>query len=222
MAKAASMHDIAPKQINQLDNLSRTILASEESERQLIAIYGAPGSGKSTLAAALGVNINAASPGSCTIVPMDGFHLDDGVLRERGLLHRKGAPETFDVDGFLHLHQQLLDNTGEPIAVPLFDRSMELSRAGARIIAPSVRTILIEGNYLLLQQPRWAELAHFYHLTVQVDVPISELERRLMMRWLEQGLSADQARAKVRDNDLPNAQLVIARSRAPKIVFAGA
>lgn len=214
------MQDTTPKQISQIEDLTQRVLSHQRGKRQLVAIFGAPGSGKSTLVERLCASINAGSAGSCAIVPMDGFHLDDAILRERGLLPRKGAPETFDVEGFIHLHRRLSDNLDESIAVPLFDRDMELSRAAARFVPQSVETVLIEGNYLLLQQPGWADLAQFYGLTIQLDVPVDELERRLMERWDDQGLSPQEAHAKVHGNDMLNAKLILSQSQAPDVLFA--
>jgi pantothenate kinase len=209
-----------PTHVNEVEKLAQMVLRRQDGQRQLIAICGAPGSGKSTLVEVLNNTINAHAEGSCAIVPMDGFHFDDAVLRERDLLHRKGAPETFDIDGLIHLHRRLSDNQDQSVAVPLFDRDNELSRAAARIIPRSVQTVLIEGNYLLLDQPGWLQLAPFYTLTIQLDVPLHELKRRLMERWDEQGLSFQEAQTKVQGNDMPNAKLVLAQSRAPDIVYA--
>lgn len=211
--------DTSATQVSGMDGLVQTVLRRQDGHRQLIAICGAPGSGKSTLVEMLSDAINAQAEGSCAIVPMDGFHFDDAVLKERNLLPRKGAPETFDVDGLLHLHQRLAENQDQSVAVPLFDRDRELSRAAARIIPRSVQTVLIEGNYLLLDQPGWAKLAPYYTLTIQLDVPVDELERRLMKRWDDQGLSSQEARTKVEGNDLPNAKQVLAQSRAADIIY---
>src|SRR3954451_4458492 len=64
---------------------------------RLLGITGAPGAGKSTLAGAL------ARRATLTVVAMDGFHYADVELTRRGLLERKGAPETFDAEGYAAL-----------------------------------------------------------------------------------------------------------------------
>ena len=95
------------------------------AQRFVVAIAGPPGSGKSTLAQRLNVVL---PEDASAVVPMDGFHFDDVVLDSRGLRPRKGAPETFDYAGFAALLKRI--RAGEPeIAIPVFDRSMELSRA---------------------------------------------------------------------------------------------
>jgi pantothenate kinase len=85
---------------------------------------------------------------------MDGYHFDDAVLNERGMRARKGAPETFDVGGLGHMLRRLKLNDEDEVAVPVFDRAIEISRAAARLISKTVSTIIVEGNYLLLDLPR--------------------------------------------------------------------
>ena len=218
---SARMQKSQPVRLNRVEDLAAHIRSdAEKGSRQIVAICGAPGSGKSTLAAALETHLNATIPGFCAIVPMDGFHFDNDVLSDLGLLDRKGAPETFDISGFLDLHRRLRANDDEQIAVPIFDRSMELSRACARLIDRAVRVVLVEGNYLLLRRERWKDLAEIYDLTVRVDVTVAELKRRLMERWLSHPLPPVEAKAKVARNDLPNAELVIGNSVDPDIVFS--
>lgn len=184
------------------------------SKRFIVAIAGPPGSGKSTLAA----NLHEVLPeGSSAVVPMDGFHYDDAVLEQRGLRQRKGAPETFDFAGFDTLLRRIRSLEPE-IAIPVFDRSMELARAGAAIIGPDVKFILVEGNYLLLDEKPWSGLGDRFDFTIFVDVPRAELERRLLERWREHGRPDDEARAWVAGNDMPNVDRVLASRRQADLV----
>ena len=183
--------------------------------RFLVALAGPPAAGKSTLAAEL---VTALGQGA-KAVPMDGFHYDDAVLIARGARARKGAPDTFDVQGFLHLLRRLRHEA--EVAIPLFDRALEISRAGADIIGPADQILVVEGNYLLFDQAPWPEAAALFDLTVWIDVPLPELERRLLDRWARYGKSEAEARAWIEGNDLPNIRTVIAGSAPADVVLAG-
>lgn len=180
--------------------------------RFLAALAGPPGAGKSTLAAEL---VAALGQGA-KAVPMDGFHYDDAVLIARGARGRKGAPDTFDVQGFRHLLQRL--RVEPEVAIPLFDRELEISRAGADIVGPDDQILIVEGNYLLLNEAPWPELAPLFDLTIWIDVPEAELDRRLMARWAHYGKTPDQARAWIDGNDMPNIRRVTQGSRPADLV----
>jgi len=201
--------------MSEIASLAATIFRrAGKSERFVVAIAGPPGSGKSTLAERLSEVLPADRT---AVVPMDGFHYDDIVLNQRGLRPRKGAPETFDFAGFAALLGRIRSSEAD-IAIPVFDRSMELSRAGAAIIGSDVKFVLIEGNYLLLNEQPWSALAGLIDFSVFLDVPRAELERRLMDRWREHGKSDEDARSWIASNDMPNIERVLARRRAADLV----
>ncbi|MBL9047239.1 MAG: nucleoside triphosphate hydrolase [Tabrizicola sp.] len=179
--------------------------------RFIAALAGPPGAGKSTLAADLVVRLGPAAK----VVPMDGFHYDDAILIARNQRHRKGAPETFDVPGFAHLLARL--RTEDEVAIPIFDRSLELSRGSADIIGPDQRILVVEGNYLLLDALPWTGLDRHFDLTVMIDVPEAELNRRLLARWAHFGKTPKEARAWIDGNDLPNIRRVTRESRAADV-----
>lgn len=205
-----------------IDALARDILArAQDRRRYVLAIAGAPGSGKSTLAGALLAALEAEAPGAAALVPMDGFHFDDAVLEARGRRFHKGSPDTFDVGGLAAALGRIRDADAD-VAVPLFDRDLEIARAGARVVPADAPVILVEGNYLLLDDAPWDRLAPLFDRTLFVSVPEAELERRLLARWRGHGLDADAGRARTYDNDLPNARLVAARSRPADVLWPGA
>lgn len=202
--------------MSELAHIASTIFKhAGKAERFIVGIAGPPASGKSTRAEALA---ELFPQGSAVVVPMDGFHYDDRILDQLGLRHRKGAPETFDFAGFATLLRRLKSRE-QNIAIPLFDRSLEISRAGAQIVGSDVKFILVEGNYLLLDEEPWSGLEPLFDFTIFVDVSRDELERRLVARWREHGRPDDAARKWIDTNDMPNIDRVLRARRKADLVI---
>lgn len=191
------------------ENINRV---TPRNGRRLVALVGPPASGKSTLA-----DMVAAQVPDSAVIPMDGFHLDDRLLKARGLLARKGAPDTFDVSGLCHLVARL--KTEDDIIFPIFNREQEQAIAGAGHIGPETRTVIVEGNYLLLDAQGWRDLSDLWDFTVLLTVPEDTLRERLMTRWAQHGYSAEDAALKTDTNDLPNARAVAERALPADMVI---
>lgn len=180
--------------------------------RIVVALAGPPGAGKSTVSEALVEALNSVMPGSAAVVPGDGFHYDDAVLGSLNLLDRKGSPDTFDVGGFRSLLLRLRANNEPAVAVPVFDRTLEISRAAGRLISSDVKYLIVEGNYLLLDLAPWSSLRDCFDATIMLQVDRKTLEARLLDRWRSLGFDESTSYEKVRRNDLPNADIVISAS----------
>lgn len=191
------------EQVNQLAERIHSLRSDDQ--RLIVAICGAPGSGKSTLAEQCARRLIAQKCATETL-PMDGFHLDNQILEARGLLPRKGAPQTFDAAGFVTLIHRL--KRGDHVFFPSFDRDRDIAIAGAGEISPQTPVVLVEGNYLLFDQSPWNALAPMWDLTVRLHVPAPELRARLIHRWLSQGFSRAAATRRAEQNDLANAALI--------------
>ncbi|SCX05411.1 Pantothenate kinase [Agrobacterium sp. DSM 25558] len=183
--------------------------------RFIVAIAGPPGAGKSTLADALYSELIKRSE-KAEVLPMDGFHMDNGILRERGLLSRKGAPETFDVRGFFDI-VTAVRKADQDVLVPVFDRSREIAIASARSVSSETRFILAEGNYLLLNEEPWVRLKNSFDFSIFVGPTVEVLEQRLRDRWIGYGLDDAGIAAKLYENDLPNGKRVVQNSQEADI-----
>lgn len=191
-------------------------LPARPGARFLLALAGPPATGKSTLAERLTQRLSAQGR-QAALLPMDGFHLDNRLLAARGLLARKGAPETFDSDGFLAMIRRV--KAGGEVVVPVFDRDRDIAIAGAAIIGRETGIVVVEGNYLLFDRPPWRDLAALWDLSVFLTAPEPTLRDRLVARWLHHGLDAAAALARAEANDLPNARLILAHRLPASLVL---
>lgn len=183
-------------------------LPERAGARRLVALAGPPATGKSTIADALRAAL-VARGANAVVVPMDGYHLDNRILSERGLLSRKGAPETFDAHGFIAMIRRL--KAGEETFVPVFDRTRDIAIAGAGLIPATADTIIVEGNYLMFDEAPWRDLAPLWDAALFLDASEAVLRERLVQRWRDHGLGDQAAVARAEENDLPNARRILAR-----------
>ncbi|RTQ97680.1 nucleoside triphosphate hydrolase [Halomonas nitroreducens] len=207
-----------PPHIDSLTEVTRRILSAIEGHRRvLVALAGPPGAGKSYRSEQLLQSLEAQRPGQAVVVPMDGYHFDNAVLGT-DQLPNKGAPHTFDAAGLMADLERIRLDAGS-VAVPVFDRPLDLARAGARMVTPDHRIVIVEGNYLLLDQGPWRALHDLFDLSVMLEVDDETLEQRLVERWLAMGRDAEAARHKALDKDMPNARLVNTTSIQPDMVW---
>lgn len=193
----------------QLDGLAAQVLERPSKGRRLVALAGAPASGKSTLADALAEALDRAGA-TVQVVPMDGFHLDNRLLKARGLLSRNGAPETFDATGFVHLVTCL--KAEQEVVYPLFDRERDIAVAGAGHVGDDCDVVVVEGNYLMFDADPWRALAPLWDVSVRISPSMDVLRTRLINRWTAHGLSHEDAIARTEGNDLASAKLIAQRA----------
>jgi pantothenate kinase len=187
-------------------------------ERRLLGLAGPPGAGKSTLAAAL---CDVLGPHAAR-VPMDGFHLANRVLRELGIADRKGSPASFDAGGFQALLRRLRENTEEVVYAPEFLRELEEPIAGALAVPRGVPLVIVEGNYLLLDEGPWRATSGFFDEVWYLSPEESLRRERLLRRHVTHGRPASVAEAWVAGNDEPNARVVAATAHRATYVVAKA
>ncbi|MFI2709759.1 nucleoside/nucleotide kinase family protein [Micromonospora sp. NPDC018662] len=194
-----------PAQVLPLAELvARARALAADGPRQLLGIAGAPGVGKSTLAERIVAEVGPTA----RLVPMDGFHLAGPALTRLGRVGRKGAPDTFDVNGFVATLRRLRRLEPTSVWAPEFRRDLEEPVAGAIEVPPEVRLVVTEGNYLLLRDDPWEEVRSLLHQAWFLDLDAELRLRRLTARHEAYGKSPEQARAWALGSDEENARLV--------------
>lgn len=160
--------------------------------------------------------------GFAAVLPMDGFHLSNGELDNLGLRAIKGAPETFDVVGFVRLLARVRRDSTSRLLWPAFDREQEKTVPDAIAITPTTRLTVTEGNYLLLDRPVWRDVRPLLDEVWYVDAPRNVLRERLLARARDGGRTEAESIRKVDSSDLRNADLVETTKAAADRHLSGA
>ncbi|KAK9365572.1 putative uridine kinase [Lipomyces kononenkoae] len=196
--------------------------------RVLIAVAGPPGSGKSTIAKEVVTRLNAKPSKPVAVnVPMDGFHLTQATLntfpnREEAFA-RRGAPWTFDADGVVNLVTSLYKTSKDRSIVhkaPGFDHITKDPVKDAITITSDIEYIILEGNWLLLDEAPWSTMSNMVHDTWFVDVQPELALKRVAYRHIKSGIESNwnDAVLRAQSNDLPNGTLVRTKLVKPGIV----
>ena len=170
--------------------------------RLIIGITGPPGTGKSTFAGQLLDRLDRAA-----LLPMDGFHLSNRQLDRLGRRDRKGAPDTFDVDGYVTALRRAATSGGD-VYVPDFDRTLDESVAAGGVVAADARVVITEGNYLALSERGWGPVRREIDRLFYFDCSLEVRRSRLIARHVAGGRSRVEAQRWVDLVDGPNAELI--------------
>ena len=186
--------------------------------RILVLLAAPPGAGKSTLASFL-ERLSRERAGLCPVqaVGMDGFHRRQEYLlshtTERDgktirMVEIKGAPVTFDLEKLLSAVRRVA--AGETCGWPVYDRLLHNPVEDALTVDGEI--VMLEGNYLLLDEEGWRDLAAYADYTVSVSAGEELLRDRLIDRKSHTGVAEDAAVRFVDYSDMPNVRLCLAQS----------
>jgi len=180
-------------------------LLDSHSKRTLIGIVGKPGAGKSTVVELIQKKYG---PEEVSVIPMDGFHLSNEELINLGRRDRKGAPDTFDVSGFISLIKKVKQEPQVNHKFPIFHREIEASVNDEGIVSKESKVIVIEGNYLFSEEHNWSGLFplldHTWFIEIDDDVRIE----RLIARHIRYGKTPVEAENWSRGSDEANARFI--------------
>ncbi|VEP39744.1 MULTISPECIES: nucleoside/nucleotide kinase family protein [Tessaracoccus] len=204
MESSATSHLARPITATLDDLVARAAHLAQRPGRTLLGIVGAPGAGKSTVCEALSTGLGEQA----VVVGMDGFHLDNEVLIALGRRQRKGAPDTFDVPGYLSLLNRLRATAEDVTYAPRFDRALEMAIGSAVPVPRTTPLVITEGNYLLYDGGGWEDVREALDEVWYLDVSDQELRNRLVARRMSYGESHEAALDWVQGVDEANASVV--------------
>lgn len=216
---------------HQIEDLAALVHSRSKNKqgRYLIAIAGGPGSGKTTIATSLAQKLRESKPADEAVItiPMDGFHLPrstlDGMPNKEEAYIRRGAPWTFDVAAtleFVHRLSTWANSTShatpeECIYAPSFDHAVKDPTPNGVVIPPDASIVILEGLYLLLDEPGWSEIAPLVDLRILVTVDLMEARTRVAKRHVEAGIepTLEDGFRRVDQNDYLNGEMIYEQSR---------
>jgi pantothenate kinase len=221
------------------DQLADRVLSlSNPASRYMVAIAGVPGSGKSTAAAEVSRRLNerregTAQPDGCQVpcaiaVPMDGFHYYrrelDAMPDAESLHARRGSHWTFNAHAFVAAMHRV--RTRNEVLLPSFQHGVGDPVEDNIVVATHHTLVLVEGNYLLIDEPPWHELADLFDDTWYIDCDVDVAMERVYARQVGDGRLPDVVQGRIAGNDRPNADFIAAVSRhraavlVPSLPFA--
>ena len=193
-------------------------LQKRKAERLLVLLAAPPGAGKSTLLSFLR-QLSIGQPGLVPIqaIGMDGFHRRQEYLqthfverdgRRLPMVEIKGAPITFDLDKLTEAVRQVSE--GQICGWPAYDRLLHNPVENAQTVDGDI--VLLEGNYLLLDEDGWRDLRSYADYTISVRAPEELLRRRLINRRMKTGVDPEPATRFVDFSDLPNVRVCLKKT----------
>lgn len=196
-------------------------LFHRKQKRLIVFLAGPPAAGKSTLALFLEkLSLEYETLAKVQALSMDGFHYPNMYLDTHETVRNgvriqlrkiKGSPETYDTTAMGNALRQICDDRDTHAECgymwPGYDRTIHDVVPGKYAISGDI--LLIEGNYLLLEESPWKELRAYADETIFVYAPEDMLKDRLVNRKIHGGSSRQEAEAWVAHTDIRNIERVL-------------
>ena len=185
--------------------------AATQQRRIIVFLAAPPGAGKSTLALFIESLCN-----DIQALSLDGFHYPQQYLKSHSLVIHdeevlmskiKGSAETFDTHAFKKHLEQL---AGDDCWWPIYDRNLhDVVDHRIHVTKPIV---LIEGNWLLLNELPWNEMVKAADATMFIHAELKLLKERLIERKIRGGSSPEEALHFYETSDRINCERVMKHS----------
>ncbi|XP_071719827.1 putative uridine kinase C227.14 isoform X2 [Rutidosis leptorrhynchoides] len=200
----------------------------------IVGLAGPPGAGKTTIASEVAKRLNKMWPQkSCSfdsqvgppeiavVLPMDGFHLYrhqlDSMEDPKEAHARRGAPWTFNPDLFLKCLKTLREQGS--VYAPSFDHGVGDPIEDDIFVNVQHKVVIVEGNYILLEEGTWKDISSMLDEKWFVDVDIDVAMERVLKRHISTGNTPDIAKQRIEYNDKPNAELVFKSKKNADLII---
>ena len=209
------------------DRCGSLIGGTDSARRLMVGIAGPPGAGKTATAAILSATLEELACGARpVVVPLDGFHYPNTYLdahtgpdhdgRLRSLRALKGWHVTFDAGRARELLRRV--RAGDVLRLPAYSRALHDPVEDSLSVDPGCNVVLVEGNYLFLDEEPWCRVRELFDLRIFITAPVDVLCRNVTERHVRGGKPPDQARTHVATVDLPNIRAVLPTERHADVV----
>ncbi len=203
-----------------------TDLQREKGRRILVMLAAPPGAGKTTLLSFLEkLSREREDLSEIQVIGMDGFHRRQEYLlshfaerngKQVAMVEIKGAPVTFDLEKLTDSVRRVA--AGEICGWPVYDRLLHNPVEDALRVDGDI--ILLEGNYLLLDEDGWRSLADYADYTISIAADEALLRTRLIDRKMKTGVDETAAVRFVDFSDMPNARICLTRTKPADLQLA--
>ncbi len=197
-------------------------MAREKKERCIIFLAAPPGAGKSTLALLFEQLAKTGGKACVQALGMDGFHhYQDYILhhdvnvdgKRYSMKEMKGCPESFDFQRLLSYVKKLKQN--DVMFWPVYDRRLhDVIDDQIKVDAPIV---LIEGNYLLLDEMPWRQLYTYCDDSLFLRTDEKQVRKRLIQRKVMGGMLVHEALRFCERSDLANVRRILKHQLAANV-----
>lgn len=187
----------------------------EKGKRVIVYMAAPPGVGKSTLSMFLEYLSKNDEKTNCKIqaIGMDGFHYKQDYIKSHNAIvdgievpmkKVKGCPETFDLKKLENKVSMIKNND---ILWPIYDRKLHDVVEDQVLVNGDI--IIIEGNWLLLNEQGWDKLQEYCDYSIFIKADESILKDRLINRKIMGGLSEEEAKIFYENSDRKNIYRVL-------------
>lgn len=190
----------------------------QKGKRILAMMAAPPGAGKSTLAGFLEkLSHDRPELSGVQAIGMDGFHRRQEYLLSHDtwrdgkrfpMVEIKGAPVTFDLERLTDRVKKIA--AGETCGWPVYDRLLHNPVENALKVDSDI--VLLEGNYLLLDEEGWRDLPSLADYTIFLSANEDMLRTRLIERKIKTGVEEAAAVRFVDFSDMPNVRVCLENS----------